>query len=50
MGLVTHVQTGVGVGGTDVGKSGTAWTVVVSQVEVSRTGKTGSHWGRVGGM
>ena len=45
MGLMTQVQTGVRVGGTEVGNCGTAWTVAVSQVEVSRTGKTEVHTG-----
>ena len=55
------VQIDVRVGGTEiggsrtaetgVGKTGTAWTVVVSQVEVHRTSKTEVHTGvGVGGM
>ena len=36
----TQVQTGIGVGGTEVGGNGNARTVVVSEVEVGRTDRT----------
>ena len=40
MGLLRQRLTGVGVGGTEVGESGSARTGVVSDIEVGGTDKT----------